>query len=205
MTTEIYAHIELLWKYLSVGELVEPCDIAFVLGRDDFSIPKRMVSVYNNGLAPVIIILGGRGRLTGSIEGSESQEFKKQLLAQGIPEEVILIEEKSTNTGENIIEGLKVIKENSLQPKRICLITHRPHTRRALAVASALNSSITWLPCPDECTVPGFTSDRLIEVAKELVGEVLRLEEYPKLGYFENQHIPQEIISAKSAIEEWLK
>src|ERR1700722_11067519 len=86
----IYKQAEKLWDYLSMEGVSQKCDVLFVLGRDDTSIPAKAVEVYKKGLAKKVILLGGRGRLTGGIVGSESEAFKKYLLAQGVPEEVML-------------------------------------------------------------------------------------------------------------------
>ena len=123
------------------------------MGRDDASIPAKAVEVYKKGLAKKVILLGGRGRLTGGIVGSESEAFKKYLLAQDVPEKLILMEENSTNTGENIIEGLNLIKDDA-SAKNISIITHGSHTRRVMAVAKSQNPSIVWSSCPDGCRLP---------------------------------------------------
>lgn len=126
------------------------------------------------------------------------------MLAHGVDESDILMEEVSTNTGENITAGLALLKENGLSPKKICLVTHGPHMRRALAVARAQDVSVEWLPCPDTCAPPTAEGEEVKVVAKELVGEVSRLESYPALGYFADQNIPQEITNAKATLEQWL-
>ncbi len=145
-----YQCLTQVWQYLSVNDF-EPqqCDAIFVLGRDDFSIAKKALDIYKQGFALKIILLGGRGRLTGNIKNSESSAFKHYLLSGNVPEKDIFIEEVSTNTGENIIEGLKILKENNIFAKKICLITHRSHMRRALAVAQAQAPNIKWLPIKD--------------------------------------------------------
>jgi len=194
----------LIWQYLLVGGSEQKAQLAFVLGRDDFSIPEKTVEIYEQSLVQKIILLGGRGRLTGGIEGSESQAFKKFILSRNIPEEVIYMEENSTNTGENITEGLKLLKNNSLFPRTICIVTHAPHMRRALAVAKAQDSSIEWLPCPDGCVPPQVDSATFRKELEELVGEVSRLEKYPELGFFEKQNIPDSIFASKKIIEQWL-
>ncbi len=201
MNTLEYQRLTQVWQYLLVSDFKpQQCDAIFVLGRDDLSIPKKALGIYKQGLSSRIILLGGRGRLTGNIKNSESVAFKQYLLSENVPEKDIFIEEISTNTGENIIEGLKILKENNIFAKKICLVTHRPHMRRALAVAQAQDSNINWLPCPDDCALADINSPNLREAVQELIGEIDRLQKYPKLGYFKPQNIPEEVMNYKGRL-----
>ncbi len=115
-TEEISNSIQVSWDYLvSSSPSKRKCYVAFVLGREDFHIPEKVIELYHQHNLTHIILLGGRGRLTGSIATSESQAFKEYLLSRNIPEEVMYLDESSTNTGENIVEGLKILQ--SVAPK----------------------------------------------------------------------------------------
>jgi uncharacterized SAM-binding protein YcdF (DUF218 family) len=186
-----------LWDYLVLSDELKTSDVIFVLGRDDFNIPQKAIEFFQNNLAPTILLSGGVGRLSGTIKGSEANAFRDYIQKQGVPAERILLEESATNTGENISKGLDVLKMRGAL-KRIILVTHGPHMRRALAVARAQNKTVEWLAAPDSCLMSSVAPERL---QKELVGEIDRLVKYPKLGYFEEQNIPNEILAAKKMLE----
>jgi len=191
-----------VWTYLSVSDKLKKSDVIFVLGRDDFNIADKAIELYKKNFAPMILLTGGRGRLTGSIKGSEAFAFYMYLQNKGIPAENIVLESNSSNTGENILEGLKILNKLNIKIKRIILTTHGPHMRRALATAKEYNNTIEWLATPDSCSLP--LNQNYLDAARELVGEINRLDEYPKLGYFSFQNIPTDIFSAKQAIENHL-
>ena len=193
-----------LWNYLSLKDKPGPSEAIFVFGRDDFNISKKALEVYQSGLSPFLVLLGGRGRMTGKIKTSESEAFEKYLLKQNVPQEDILKESLSTNTKENMVEGLRLLKKNSIVAKRVILITHAPHSRRVLAVAKANSNGIDFFSCPDDCSPPLPDSPNWVDGVKELVGEITRLVEYPQLGYFAHQNVPQEIIDLALELDQWL-
>jgi hypothetical protein len=191
-----------LWNYLSRADEAKESEVIFVLGRDDFAIAAKAAELFKRGFAPLILLTGGRGRLSGAIEGSEASAFSNYLQKVGIPRGSILLEESSSNTGENISAGLEKLRAEGISPKRVLLVTHGSHMRRALAVAKARESAIEWLAVPDDCDMSSFPEG---ELARDLLGEIDRLEKYPKLGYFAAQDIPAEVLSARHALEDYLK
>lgn len=190
----MYTDIQKIWQYLAVTDALQRSDIIFVLGRDDFNITRRAAELFVHGLAPRILAAGGRGRMTGAIHGSEAAAFKEALEKEGIPSDKILTEERSTNTRENISEGLGVLQGHGLTVKRAIIVTHAPHMRRALAVAKAYDNGIEWLAAPDVC-IPTDND------GNEVRGEVKRLVEYPALGYFAPQDIPTDILTASRSLD----
>lgn len=191
-----------LWSYLSVKDKLEKSDVIFILGRDDFNIADTAVELYKKGLAPLILLTGGRGRLTNSIIGSESSAFAEYLQAKGVTTSHLLQEEKSTNTGENLSEGLRTLGDAGISIQRAILVTHGPHMRRALAVAKKHGGAIEWLGAPDSCSLTSYENE--LSVAKELMDEMNRLDEYPRLGYFAPQDTPAKTLSAKKIVEEFI-
>ena len=72
---------------------------------------------------------------------SEAQAMKNYLLEQGIKEENILIEDKSTNTYENIKFSYKLIEEK-IKNAKIAFSTTNYHVFRAGILANSLNIDI---------------------------------------------------------------
>ena len=75
-----------------------------------------------------IIITGGVG-VHGDF--NEAEYMKEKLLDNGISEEMILVENKSTTTEENIINSIKILRKNNLiDNKNIVLVSNQAHLRR---------------------------------------------------------------------------
>ncbi len=75
-----------------------------------------------------ILITGGIG-VHGDF--NESEYMKEILLNNGISESMILVENQSTTTEENIINSIEILKKESLiENKRIVLVSSQAHLRR---------------------------------------------------------------------------
>jgi uncharacterized SAM-binding protein YcdF (DUF218 family) len=111
-----------------------PADAILVLGcrlrsdgRPGGQLRRRValaVSLYQAGLAPVLLLSGG-----GSGPVSEAQVMRELALAAGIPPEQVLCDPGSRNTVENAILSRRVLCEHRLA--RVVLVSSRLHLFRA--------------------------------------------------------------------------
>jgi len=193
-----------LWEYLTLRDALTPSDAIFVFGRDDFMIASKALELYKKEISSTLVLLGGRGRMSGKLNIAESEAFRRFLSENGVPEHAMLTESNSTNTEENIAEGLRLLHENSIVVHKIILITHAPHSRRALATAQKKSREINFLSCPDDCVLPSPDLSMRIAAAEELLGEVERLIRYSQLGYIEKQILPTNIKKCTTILNESL-
>lgn len=121
--------------------------------------------------------------------------FRDKAISLGVPEEKILIENQSTNMGDNFRFTKKLIDEKSLSVHSF-LVVQKPYMeRRAYAAFKAI------LP-EEKCVVTSpaiFFEDYFKEYEKEngsikellcvMVGDLQRIKVYPEKGW----QIPQEI------------
>ena len=92
----------------------------------------QAIQLYHLGKIKKILLSGDSGYFFK--KGlHESTQLKKMLIAQNIPANDILIEQKSRNTHENAKETALYIKRNKLNKKTFLLITSAIHMRRAQA------------------------------------------------------------------------
>src|SRR6476660_4570846 len=93
-----------LWDYHHVNNQLEKADCILVLGSHDTRVAERAAELYLQGYAPLVVMSGGLGRLTKeSFTQSEASLFAEIAIKLGVPKDKILLEDKSTNTGENVI------------------------------------------------------------------------------------------------------
>ena len=90
------------------------------------------IQLYKLGLIKQILISGGTGLLIKEGE-PEADKFKKVMIMAGVPENDILIENKTRNTGESAIAVKKIIDSLRYEPKDCLLITSAFHMRRSMA------------------------------------------------------------------------
>lgn len=164
-----------IWNYGKVDEKA-PADVAIVLGAaisDGEVSPvyreriNHAITLYEEGTVDFIILTGGFGE--GSYK-SDSQVAKEYALSQGIPEEKILIEEKSTITEENLEFSKEVMEENDLETAII--VSDPLHMKRAMLMAKDYN--ITALSSP--------TPTSMYKTLKTKIPFLLR-EEFFYIGY----------------------
>ena len=73
-----------------------------------------------DGWAPLLIFSGGLGRLTKeSWTRTEAALFAEIAVQKGVPPEAILVEDRSTNTGENILFTKQLLEERGLDLQKI--------------------------------------------------------------------------------------
>ena len=84
---------------------------------------------------PTIIPSGGQG---GDEKISEARAMGDYLLAHGIPEESILLEDRSATTRENLLNSKAIIDERG-GAKRIALVSSNYHIYRCLRLARSLD------------------------------------------------------------------
>ena len=140
-----------IWNYGKVDEKA-PADVAIVLGAaisDGEVSPvyreriNHAITLYEEGTVDFIILTGGFGE--GSYK-SDSQVAKEYALSQDVPEERILIEEKSTITEENLEFSKEIMEENDLETAII--VSDPLHMKRSMLMAedykiNALSSPTT--------------------------------------------------------------
>ncbi len=87
--------------------------------------------LYKQGLAPVIIVSGGRIAWRGS-GAPESMDMAEILTQVGVPQEAIIQEPNSYNTHDNAVQVKQIL--NSRGIKNILLVTSAMHMPRSLAI-----------------------------------------------------------------------
>jgi uncharacterized SAM-binding protein YcdF (DUF218 family) len=117
-------------------------DAAIVLGagviEDELSpvFRERMnhaIALYEAGTVEMLILTGGQGR---NANESEAGVARRYALAQGVPDEAILLEETSRDTTENLTHAQAIAAEHGLET---FLIVSTPfHMKRAVSIADDL-------------------------------------------------------------------
>lgn len=190
--------ISALVNYLKMNQSIQQSDCILVLGSHDLRVAQRAVDLFNQGLAPYITFSGGIGRLSGDFPKPEAEVFADKAIKLGVPKNKIIIENKSTNTGENIKFSLKLLKEKELTPGSFIIVTQPFLGRRAFATFKKLfpdkKASVTAPLLDFENYKHGESTDE--DIIKLMLGEIERIKEYPEKGYQIYQEIPEEVWDA---------
>lgn len=136
------AEIEKTMAYVLLGGgLVEGTPIGDIPGTFAYSRIVETAILYNK--SPKKIFITG-GRVYENESSSESSVYKGVLVALGIPEEDIILEEKSRTTYENAIYTKELLKGSNIDS--ITLITSASHMFRAKSTFKALDINVAIAP-----------------------------------------------------------
>jgi len=189
----------ILWDYMLLRHEVSPADVILVLGSNDVRVGEHGARLFLRGLAPLMVCSGNVGRLTaGRFEKSEAETFADAAVRLGVPRSAILIEDASTNTGENIDRSRALLASRGIHPSRLILVQKPYMERRAWATFkrrwSEPDLMVTSPPIPyDEYPTPGIPRDLVINI---LVGDVQRMRVYAERGFQVPQPVPDEVWAA---------
>ena len=112
-----------LWDYHQMNHQLEKADCILALGSHDLRVAERAAELYLAGWAPVVIFSGGLGNFTQDMwTEPEADQFARIAIQMGVPAEAILIENKSTNTGENIQFTQQLLAERHLHPESFIVV-----------------------------------------------------------------------------------
>jgi len=197
--TEIDSLAKIIWDYHCLSHNLSKSDCILALGSNDTRVADKAIDLYFEGYAPIIIFSGGLGKLTKDrFNKPEAEIFADIAYKRDVPKEKVLIENKSTNSGENILFTEKLIKEKELILNSFIIVQKPYMERRTYATAKKL-----WPEKEFKVTSPKisyenyFTNDLPRNlVINTMVGDLQRIEEYPKKGFQIHQEIPAEVWDA---------
>ena len=196
---EFIEPLQTIWDYLCLRQEPEKADVIVGFGNFNTNIARRAAELYHQGLAPKILFTGGLGRNTeGLLPEPEAVRFARVAMECGVPEADILIEDKSTNTKENIEFTRALLEERGIPHNRI-LGVHQPFMERRIWAAMGvywpeLDFSVT----SPQVTIPEYLADAKAQGISEnasvsvIVGDFQRMDLYAKKGYQLPQEIPGE-------------
>ena len=192
-------HLQVIWDYLCLHQAPAKADVIVGFGNFNTDIARRAAELYHQGLAPKILFTGGLGRNTeGLLPEPEAVRFAKVAMECGVPECDIILEDKSTNTKENILFTRTKLEELGIPHEHI-LGVHQPFMERRINAAMG----VYW-PEQSFCvTCPQVTIPEYLRRAKEqgisenasisvIVGDFQRMELYAQKGWQLPQTIPEE-------------
>lgn len=158
-----------IWNYAKVDE-TRSADVAIILGaatdgREVSPVFEERLNhgiwLYENGYVGNIILTGGYGE---GNDRSDADIAKEYMVSQGILEEDIFLEEKSTITEENL-ENAKIIMEQ--EGYDIALVVSDPlHMKRAMLMAK--DYGITAYSSPTQTSAYVTKKSQLPFLAREV-------------------------------------
>ena len=197
--TEKERLIKIVWDYSLMHHPLRKADVILCLGSYDLRVPAYAADLFLKGYAPLLIFSGAHGQMSRKhFSKSEAETFKDIAIGNGVPEDKILIENKSTNTGENIQFTKALLEEKGLDFNTFLLVQKPYMERRAYATFKKIwpekECILTSPPLSLEEYVAGDPlHDRPIHA---MVRDIKKIKEYYEKGFQIYQEIPAEVWQA---------
>jgi uncharacterized SAM-binding protein YcdF (DUF218 family) len=196
ISPEILQWANTLWQYHHMGHTLEKADCILVLGSHDLRVAERGADLYLQGWAPLLIFSGGLGNFTKDLwQEKEADRFADIARQMGVPEKAILVENRSTNTGENILFTQQLLKERALDPQSFIVVQKPYMERRSYATFKkhwpdkklvVTSPPISFEDYPNQ-EIP---LERVINI---MAGDLQRIQLYPQKGFQVYQEIPEDV------------
>ncbi|KAL7923111.1 DUF218 domain-containing protein [Trichoderma austrokoningii] len=206
-TTKVHQDATLVYNYHRMKMPLHPADAIFCLCSLDTRIAAHAAQLHLDGLAPYLIFSGDSGALTkGLFAEPEAVVFAAIAREMGVPADRIIVEPRARNTGENVRFTHDLLREKGLEFKNLVLVQKPYMERRTYATFRK-----QW---PDETTAftvssPALSFDEYPDasnprdlVTSIMVGDLIRIREYPARGFQIEQEIPDEVWEAGQRLVE---
>jgi uncharacterized SAM-binding protein YcdF (DUF218 family) len=201
----VLAWARTLWDYHHLGHALQPADCIIVLGSHDTRVAERGAEVFLAGWAPLLVFSGNLGALTREKwDRPEAEIFADVAVAQGVPRERILIENASTNTGENVDLTRRLLITRGLVP-RMAIAVQKPYMeRRTWATFQKRWPELEIVVTSPQVSFEDYPNGEIgrDEVIAIMVGDLQRILIYPEMGFQVAQEVPTEIMEAYRALIE---
>ena len=196
---EFLQPLQVLWDYLGMHQVPEKVDCIVGFGNFNDNIARRAAELYLQGYAPKVLFTGGLGRNTeGLLPEPEAVRFARTAMECGVPEKDIILEDRSTNTAENILFTREKLRELGLAHGKI-LGVHQPFMERRITAAMGVYwPELDFRVTSPQVTIPEYLADSQKQGITEnaavsvIVGDFQRMDLYAKKGYQLPQDIPEE-------------
>lgn len=189
---------KILWNYQLMNQKLGKADAIIAFGSHDIRVGEYAAQLFLDDWAPLLVVSGGIGRLTEQWTKSEADLFAEAAIKIGVPKENILIENKSTNSQENILFTKTLLEEKGTIVRKIILVQKPYMERRAYATFKK-----QWPEIEVIVTSPQIPYEQydLADRPKEekihiLVGDTQRIKLYAEKGFMIPQEIPVEVWDA---------
>ena len=121
---------ERIWHYHQLNHELSAADVILVLCSHDTTVAERGAQLFLDGWAPLLMFSGGLGSITRRLwQEPEADQFARIAVKMGVPPEKILTENRSTNTGENVLFTRRLLDERHIDPQKFILV-QKPYMER---------------------------------------------------------------------------
>jgi len=177
-----------------------PADAIVLCCSYDLRVCDYACELIKQNLAPRLVLAGKVGNWTRHLwEAPEAHIFADRARANGIDPEQLVLEDQSTNFGENVAFVRKLLP----QLQRVVFLT-KPNS----VLRVALTVPVQWPEITAYVDSPPFAFPQdvsnvigILGVIHEMVGDLDRIIQYPSLGFQLPHRVPLPVLDSWEALK----
>ncbi len=196
---KIYEMAKRIWDYHHMNHTIEKSDCIIVLGSHDVRVAERGAQLFLDGWAPLLVTTGYLGTLTlGNWTRAEAEIFAEIAQRMGVPSDKILVENRATNTGENVAFTRQLLKEKGLLPKKAIAVQKPYMERRTYATFKKVWPELDVIVTSPQYSFDDYPNEEITRemVINIMVGDLQRIMLYPQKGFQIHQDVPDDVMEA---------
>ena len=170
--------------YMLVETPLAVADVCLVFGNPHADHLANMAAdLYHLGYFNLIVVSGGAATDDGRLEANRMRDV---LVARGVPDDKILVEDKARNCGENVIFSKALLAEKIGLDKitSVLAIGHLQAVRRFLMTLERHWPEVLKMFTTQNCFgVPKEQWDTDPDFRKKVLGEYEKIPDYKVLGF----------------------
>lgn len=194
---------ERIWRYHQLNHQLARADVILVLCSHDTRVAERGAELFLEGWAPLLIFSGGLGSITSRLwREPEADQFARIAIRMGVPSDCILVENRSTNTGENVLFTRRMLADRGVDPRTFILVQKPYMERRTYATfekqwpGKAILVTSPRASFDEYLTAYSNEAISIDDVISIMVGDLQRIRVYADRGFQIHQEIPDDVWDA---------
>ncbi|HEY3839530.1 MAG TPA: YdcF family protein [Bryobacteraceae bacterium] len=208
ITPEALSLARIIWDYHCLPQEPVPGDVIVALGTNDLRVAECAADLYRRDYGSLLICSGGVAHVNDMLatgwQKTEAEMYAEVAQGLGVPRERIVLEDRSTNTSENLRFTRALLEERDIPARRI-VIAVKPFMRRRVWATHAM----VWPEMPATLASPVMTVDQYFtpeldaeKITNIMMGDLQRLWIYAKRGWSAPQAIPEPVMAAYGRLVE---
>ncbi len=159
----LFLFLQLQYNVIKMSNVYKPekSDVILILGHslENGEVPgewsanrlRTGLDLYERGYAKYILVSGGKGSKDNFPVG---QSMKEWLIREGVPEHAIILEDKASNTYENILFANEILQ--NLNFENVIIVTNDFHMYRSMLIASDFFTSVSGQKTDTKLSISKF-------------------------------------------------
>ena len=191
-----------IWDYHQLQQDAVPGDAIVALGTNDLRVADFAAELYFREFGRIVVCSGGvahqNDMLATGWTRPEADMYAEILVGKGVPRERILLEDRATNTAENLRFTRALLDRSGSETQRI-VIAVKPFMQRRVWATLA----VEWPEIAATVASPRMTLDEYFtaeldpdKITNIMMGDLQRIWIYGRKGWSAPQPLPEQVIHA---------